>query len=284
MDGGWWANPAVISRIKNPTAFTSNALPLGDSLLISSFRFFMPLAGIFTTGIEVLGAGAYKSGTSVTSVSNRGATYTSSFAFNQPRFQIGAAAELPYAGSLGLTGTIGYEELIYETYREGVASPGFGFGWISPLIFKTAALSAAAMFIHHNHDTSFWESGVKAGVSFHMIDSVISGYTEYTFTPKRGAGIIHPEDSHFEAFKAMLSARVFESLAIQAGFSNDYSAYDRYSNGPCAHVGLELLRYNGFPFYGGYDIGFRPGWDWMILHHVWLGLNFHDLMKIKKRS
>jgi hypothetical protein len=281
MTGGWWANPALISSIKSPYAHTANVLPLCDSLLISSFRFFMPVGNIFTAGIGILGAGAYKTGTSVTSFDNKGATFSSSFAFNQPRCQLGGAILIPRVGSVGVMGTIGYEEFSYTTYSKGVASPGAGFGWLSPSIGKSVTLSFATMFIYHNHETPFWEKSCKAGAKFYALDSLLSGCLEYTFTPGRGFGVIAPEPSRYESYKAILAARVFEMLSVSGGFSNDYSR-DRYSNGPCAHAGLELLKMAGFPFSGGYEIGFRPGWDWAVLHHIWLGLDFVDL-KEKQR-
>jgi hypothetical protein len=278
MDGGWWANPAVITSVNAPYAFTANALPLGDSLLISSFRFFLPIKNFLTAGIEILGAGAYKTGSTVNSVDNGGATFSSSFAFGQPRLIAGAACRIPYAGSIGITGTVGYE----ERYSEGAASPGIGLGWISPSIAGIVEFSIAAMFIYHDLETVFWEKNCKAGFRIHLFDSLVSASSEYSFTPGNGAGIFSPDESRYEAFKTMVSAIIYERMAVMAGFSADYST-DRYRNGPCAHAGLEVLQANDFPFAGGYDIGFRPGMDWILIHHIWLGLNFRILSRMQNR-
>jgi hypothetical protein len=280
MTGGWWANPAVISSIRSPYLLTANVLPLGDSLLISSIRLFIPVAQAVTIGGSILGAGAYKTGSSMSFTNEGGFSHQSSFAFQRPRFQLGAAASAPIAGSFGVIGTIGSDLRSLGSRTENAASPGFGAGWLSPALAHSINLSAAVMFIYHSPARSFWEKGGKLGLRIHAFDSLIAGSAEYSFSFDKGFGVFTPELADYEVLKAIISAKLYERLAVMAGFSTDL-AYT-YNNQSCAHIGLELKESLEFPFSGGYDIGFRFGQDWLIMHRIWVGLNLEGLKKSGK--
>ncbi len=285
MVGAWWSNPAVAASIDAPYAHTANVLPLGDSLLISSFRMFVPLPKGIVTGAGILGAGGYKLGTSSAQAEGGSLTYQSRFAFSRPRFQLGAAAALPYVGSIGALGTVGSDVL---TGGEGSVSPGIGFGWLSPLLLKSLQLSMAVMFIHHDIDTTFWESGGKLGFLGFILDSLVTASCEYTFSlgeRGKGFGVFSAqaeEAPEYEVLKALVSLRLFTGLAVLAGYSTDID-YD-FSNWHMAHLGLELCETPDSPFLGGYDIGFRFGTDWIITHRIWVGLNFRTLRQMKSRA
>ena len=280
MPGAWWANPASIAEIDAPGIYTANVLPLGDELLISSFRLFFPIAKNITIGASILGAGTYKAGTSISSVTEKGLSYSSSFAFKRPRFQLGAAAPVPYAGSIGVLGTIGSDLKSYGSTSEGTASPGAGFGWLSPSMLDAIQISAAVMFIYHNLDPALWEKGGKIGMRFNALDSLLSGSAEYTFSFGRGFGVFTPDRAEYESFKTLVSARLYRQVALTAGYSTDldYS----YRNGHCAHAGAELRKSPLNPFVGGYDIGFRFGQDWILIHRIWVGVNLRILTQAQQ--
>jgi hypothetical protein len=279
MTGAWWANPALISFIDAPFMHTANVLPLGDSLLVSSFRVFIPLAEDITVGAGILGAGAYTTGSSKSYAEESSFSHQSSFAFTRPRFQAGAAAQVPYAGRFGIIGTIGADLKSYGSGSAWSASPGAGLGWLSPLVLQTVEFSAAAMFIHHDLDVAFWEKTGKLGFRFTALDSVLNGSFEFSFTPGEGFGVFTPRRAEYEVLKALVSAQVFNNLALMAGFSTDLDYY--YRNNSCVHLGAELREMPEFPVLGGYDIGFRFGRQWLIIHRIWVGLNFRKLLMLR---
>ncbi|MBD3393684.1 MAG: hypothetical protein GF418_16270 [Chitinivibrionales bacterium] len=283
MPGAWWSNPAAAAEIPAPYAHTANVLPLGDSLLISSFRLFVPLIENVVAGAGLLGAGGYTPGSSSAQAGGGELRYASRFAFSRPRFQLGAAARFPFLGSAGVLGTIGTDR---TSESESSATPGFGFGWLSPSLLGIIQVSGAMMFIYHSLDKEFWESAAKLGLRFASTDTLFRASAEYTVSAgERGHGFgvftaLSDNPPEYDVFKTLVSARIYRNLAAMAGYSIDID-YD-FSNWHLAHVGLELQESGELPFLGGYDLGFRFGDRWLITHRIWLGLNFKTLKDMQK--
>lgn len=279
IPGGWWANPALLSQVDEGMLFSSNVLPLGNRYLISSIRILFPVKSILSIGAGILGAGNYKTGTSHSAITEDGFLYRSDFAFKRPRFQFGAGANVPVIGALGILTSFGTDikDRGGEYQEDKVLSPGFSFGWLSPEIFIPVQISTNFMFLFHNIEykgkNTFWELGSKLGVSFHALDSLLSGFCEYTFSfGQNSFGIFTPDSSEYETAKAMLSIRIFNNVAAIIGASRDVGYYSPV-NGTCIHFGAELRKSSILPFWAGYDIGARVGKDWIILHRIWMCLD-----------
>jgi hypothetical protein len=268
MPGAWWANPALISHIHEMVVSTSNVLPIGNRLLISDERFILPIGEHISLGIGILGAGDYRTGSSTSLFSNDGFDVRSTFAFQRPRFQIGAAGILPIIGSIGILGTFGSE--LADERGSTRASAGFGCGWLSPPLGIPMQLSSSWMFIKHNVILA-WEVSGKLGIRFITRDSTVSACAEYTFSPSEGGfGVLNPSGAIYDAAKALVAVRVFDCWAAMAGVSYDLDF--RYNNGTCVHLGFENQAATRAFFFGGYDVGIRFSADWIVLHHLWVGI------------
>jgi hypothetical protein len=276
LPGGWWSNPALLGDVHEMALSTSNVLPMGNRLLISDERFLLPLGKWVTLGAGILGAGDYQSGSSNSLVTDTGFSYHSSFAFERPRFQIGAGSILPFIGSLGVLGSLGFD---LADDGSKTTAPGFGFGWLSPSLGIPLQLSSSWMFIRHNVGLRFWEVSGKVGVRFIAKDSAVSACAEYSFSPSEGGfGVFGPSPpAVYDAVKALAAVRIFGSWAGLAGFSHDLAF--PYHNGSLLHLGIENQQSAGSLFFGGYDVGLRLGTDWLVLHHLWVGINLSRLIK-----
>jgi hypothetical protein len=222
MDGGWWANPAIPADLNAPFLHTANVLPLGDSLLISGVRMFLPVTDRLVAGGGILGAGGYKKGSSSSSAGSGGFTHTSSFAFERPRIQLGAAMRIPFVGSAGILGTIGSDLKSTGTYSQKAITPGMGLGWLSPELMNSIQFSYAMMFIHHSLEYSFWENSGKLGIRFSALDSVLQGSFEYTFSFGRfaqGFGVFTQDRDGigYDALKGLVSFQLYRNLAATGG-------------------------------------------------------------------
>ncbi len=280
IPGAWWANPALPSLIDSRTFFTTNVLPLGDRSLMSSVRMFFPLEQGPVIGAGILGAGLYQPGSQKTNATAAGLQFTSEFAFTRPRFQFGAAMDFGPIGAAGALGTIGTEARKVGITSEGedkletVVSPGFGFGWLSPSLLRSVRFSAATMFIYHPLNRKFWESGAKLGFSLSVLDSAVCADGQYSLSYDEGLGVLDSDNAGYHAFKSIVSVRLYDNMRVFTGYSAA-TEWD-YDTPQFAHFGVEMSQSHLSGFWGGYEIGVKPGQSWAVLHRAWLALRFGE--------
>ncbi|MDD5675528.1 MAG: hypothetical protein PHC61_15265, partial [Chitinivibrionales bacterium] len=99
--GAWWSNPAILSDVANPTLLIDNVTPLSQHLTIASVKVVLPHAPL-TYGLALLGTGLGQL-SQLSYDPSSGAQYQSSFSFDQPYLQGGAACSLGKYGAIGLT-------------------------------------------------------------------------------------------------------------------------------------------------------------------------------------
>lgn len=275
--GGWWANPALTGEISAPTGYTINATPLGYRYTLASVKYLFPFCGNFGAGLGILGTGiAPDQSTQVTSA---GVSYNSHFTFSNPSFQLGLGGRLPAVGSAGLLVDLG-AEMLPDGY--GGSSYFFlgrgGLGLLTPYYFNTVSLSLTAMATMHFWNHLYMDENGKIGLRVKILDDLVLGSAEYTFSFRSAAvESFYPTSQFFyEVFKATVSVRIYKIAGVIAGYSTDFGQFSDYGsgNGNCLHAGVELRPLDTYPFFGGYDLGISTTFRDLFIHRIWLGYRF----------
>jgi hypothetical protein len=275
--GGWWANPALTGEISAPTGYTINVSPLGYRYTLASVKYLFPFLGNFGAGLGIIGTGiAPDQSTQVTSA---GVNYNSHFTFSNPSFQLGLGGRLAKVGSAGFLLDIGAEML-----PDGYGGSSYfllargGLGLLTPFYFNAVSLSLTAMATMHFWGRLYMDENGKAGLRVKILDDLILGSAEYTFSFRSAAvESFYPSSQFFyEVFKATMSVRIYKIAGVIAGYSTDFGQFSDLGsgNGNCLHVGLELRPLDTYPFFGGYDLGVSTTFRDLFVHRIWLGYRF----------
>ncbi|HUI91006.1 MAG TPA: hypothetical protein VLX68_02055 [Chitinivibrionales bacterium] len=275
--GGWWANPALTGEINTPIGYTLNVTPLGNRYTLASVKFLFPFLNRFGAGIGIMGTGIAPDQS--TQVTSSGLSYNSHFTFSNPSFQLGFGGNLPAVGSAGLLVDLGAEML-----PDGFGgSSDFlvarcGLGVLTPYYFKVLSLSLTAMATMHFWDRMYMDENGKIGIRTKILDDLILGSAEYTFSFKSAAvESFYPSSQFFyEVFKATVSVQIYKVAGILAGYSTDFGQFSYYGsgNGNCLHAGIELRPQDAYPFFGGYDLGISTTFRDLFIHRIWIGYRF----------
>jgi hypothetical protein len=283
--GGWWANPALTGEITVPTGYTINVSPLGYRYTLASVKYLFPFCGNFGAGLGIMGTGIAPDQS--TQVTSSGISINSHFTFSNPSFQLGLGGRLPAVGSAGLLFDIGAEMLPdgYGGSSNFLVARG-GLGILTPFYFNAISLSLTGMATMHFWDRLYMDENGKIGLRVKILEDLVLGSAEYTFSFKSAASFYTSSQFFYEVFKATVSVRIYKIAGVIAGYSTDFGQFSDYGsgNGNCLHAGLELRPLDTYPFFGGYDLGISTTYRDLFIHRIWIGYRFlkHPLPEINK--
>jgi hypothetical protein len=277
LEGGWWANPALTGEITAHTISTINVTPLGDRYTLASAKYQFPFLGNFGAGIGIMGTGIAPDQS--TQVTSGGVNLHSHFTFSNPSFQLGMGGRLPSVGSAGLLVDLG-AEMLPDGY--GGSSNFFlargGLGLLTPFYFNAISLSLTAMATFHFWDHLYMDENGKVGLRVKILDDLVLGSAEYTFSFRTAAveSFYTSSQFYYEVFKATISVRIYKIAGVIAGYSTDFGEFSNsgFGNGNCLHAGIELRPLDIYPFFGGYDLGISTTFRDLFIHRIWLGYRF----------
>jgi hypothetical protein len=275
--GGWWANPALVGEITSHTVSTMNVTPLGDRYTLASVKYQFPFFGNFGAGIGIMGTGIAPDQS--TQFDSGGVNLHSHFTFSNPSFQLGIGGRLPAVGSAGFLFDIGAEMLPdgYGGSSNFLVARG-GLGILTPFYFNAVSLSLTGMATMHFWDHLYMDENGKIGLRFKILDDLVLGAAEYTFSFRTASVESFYPSSQFiyEVFKATVSVRIYKIAGLIAGYSTDFGQFSGFGfgNGNCLHAGIELRPQDTYPFFGGYDLGLSTSYRDLFIHRIWLGFRF----------
>jgi hypothetical protein len=264
-----FSNPATISLIDGITFSLSTVLPLGDSLVFSDILISGPTGPKGFWALGILGAQPYQTGSSQATVGeNNDFSFNSDFDFQRPRLSATLARSIVQLGSMGITGSIGFDKMYSGKDYYNKASPGIAMGVITPLLFNSAKVHGALFSYYHANDIKWWDAGIKIGILLQMPDSLLR------LTAEGASSKIYlksfadfPGNSFIVTGKILIHFRMNKYAYIMSGISKD--AYYSITNGILYHAGLSYSISN---FNISYDLGLRFGNDWRMLHKISLDI------------
>ena len=272
FDGAWWINPALPATLDEALITTVNVSPLRDRYTLSSLRLLLPLTQPATLGLGILGAGPDQTGQFASDGS--GATYSSRFRFTRPSLQTGASVRTRYGLSAGILLSAGFES-IQVTADENALYPLVA--WSTGLLVSATGspLLAGGSWSRtvHFQPVTFVEQDIRIVGMLSLADTLVSIASHFTLSSAPSASrspLVF--DPVVYALNTQLRLRIRHPLGISLGVSSDF--LDRryiHRMGTSLHGGVEILRSNAYPFYGGYEVAVLLASQRHIFHRFWFG-------------